>query len=268
MIVGTWHGNPYKKIGYDLKDIFSKTDIKHQSLDVVISVSEDYTEKCIHSGFHYDGRILSIGYPRNDIFFDSVKCKEAASKVRKHYRLKGKVILFAPTFRGVYQMAEKANFQLDFTKLENSFKKKYGEDFSIIVRMHYFDKNQYDLPENVIDVENWPDMQEILCATDVLITDCSSTIWDFALTGRPCLLYFPDVENYTSSRGLYSDPASWPGIFCKTMDELCKAVETLNEDETAEKATVYLKETASYENGTASKQVCDEIFRFIETGKK
>ena len=70
--------------------------------------------------------------------------------------------------------------------------------------MHYFDKNQYDLPDYVVDAGDWADMQELLCATDLLITDCSSTIWDFAFTGRPCLLYFPDAEFYASSRGLYS----------------------------------------------------------------
>lgn len=267
-VVGTWHGNPYKKIGYDVHDSFTVTDVKHQSLDVMISVCEDYTEKCIHSGFHYHGRVINCGYPRNDIFFDARKSQDAANRVKKHYKLKSKVVLFAPTYRGEYQTGEKTNYKLDFSALNDSLAKKYGDDFSIVIRMHYFDKNQYNLPENVIDAGDWADMQELLCATDLLITDCSSTIWDFALTGRPCLLYFPDVENYTSSRGLYSDPVSWPGILCKTMDALCEALENLDETAFAERANTYLKETVSYEDGTASRQVCEEIIRFINTGKK
>lgn len=267
-IVGTWHGNPYKKIGYDVDEKFTQSDIKHQSLDMMISLSNDYTEKCIHSGFHYYGRIINCGYPRNDIFFNVIKYQNAANEVKRKYNLKDKVILFAPTYRGKYQAGDKTDYKLDFFALSNSLKKKYEDDFSIIVRMHYFDKNQYNLPDNVIDVGDWADIQEILCATDLLITDCSSTIWDFALTGKPCLLFFSDLDKYDSSRGLYSDPASWPGILCKNMNDLCKAVEKLNEDAYLKIVNKYLKNTGSYENGTASRQVCEDIIRFIKSGNK
>lgn len=267
LIICTWHGAAYKKVGFDTKDKFSKTDTKHSAINILLSISQEYTTHLIKSGFHYNGRILNCGYPRNDIFFDKNKVELASNKIRDKYHLTGKVILFAPTYRGVYQTANKVDFKLDFSKLKQALIQKYGDKVTILVRMHYFDKNQYDLPDNAIDVGNWPDMQELLCATDILITDYSSTIWDFALTKKPCLLYVPDLHEYETERGLYTDPRTWPGVLCMNMEELSNAIINLDEASCAKKAEEYLKNVCSYENGTATQQVCNEIVNYIDNSK-
>lgn len=264
LILCTWHGVPYKKIGYASADKFALVDMKHSAIDVFISASQEYTDKVIKGSFHYDGEVLNSGYPRNDIFLNEKACRAAGRKIREHYNIKGTSILFAPTYRGTYQTGEKIDFKLDFKAFEKAVKEKFGDKATILVRMHYFDKNQYDLPETIVDVGDWPDMQEIMCAADILITDYSSTIWDFALTGRPCLLYLSDLEMYKSNRGLYSDPNTWPGIECRSMDELCDALQDLDEQKCQEMAKTYLEKMGSFENGTASQKACERLISFIE----
>lgn len=261
LIVGTWHGTAYKKVGYDVGDQFSVSDAANSAIDVFLSVSREYTDHCLLSGFRFKGRILKSGYPRNDIFFDKDRSDKAAERVKKHYGLRKTVVLYAPTYRGGYQTANKI-CGIDFEKTIIALGNKYGKDFSLIVRMHYFDKSNYDIPNGVIDVADWPDMQELLCATDVLITDYSSTIWDFSFTGRKCILFVPDLKQYKKDRGLYTDPTTWPAVISENMDEL---ISVLCEDEGTynNKIQDYYNMVNSYEKGKASRLVCDLIDSYV-----
>lgn len=68
LIICTWHGAVYKKIGFDTPDVFIQKSMSKSAVDLFLSVSKEYTEHCIHSGFNYHGRILNSGYPRNGGF--------------------------------------------------------------------------------------------------------------------------------------------------------------------------------------------------------
>lgn len=264
LIICTWHGTAYKKVGFDTKDKWAIIDTSNSAIDIILSVSEEYTEHLIQSGFRYNGKILNSGYPRNDIFFDKIRYDAAAKKVREHYNIDKKIVLFAPTYRGDYQTANKVDFKIDFDRLKKTLVKKFGNNVELMIRMHYFDKNFYDFPSDIVDAGDWPDMQELLCAADILITDYSSTIWDFSLTKKPCLLYLPDLKEYAETRGLYTAPETWPGILCKNMDELCDSVSVLDEKYCSQKAEQYLNSVGSYENGSASEKVFTEIINFLK----
>ena len=264
LIVCTWHGVPYKTAGYDTKDALTHKDASHSSVDLFISCSNDYTKKLIFSAFRYHGRILNCGYPRNDIFFNCKKIEAAQKKVREYYHITNKTLLFAPTYRGEYRAARRIDGSIDFNRIKIALKKRYGEEYTVLVRMHYLDNNNYEYPDDVIDVSNWEDMQEILCCTDILITDYSSVIWDYSLTKRPCLLFLPDLKEYSTERGLTSDPCTWPGIVCTSMDQLYNSLISINESECKEKADQYLKMTGSYEDGSASRQICMAIENFTK----
>ena len=263
LIIGTMHGTPYKMFGYLVNEKFTHIDATNSAFDILISNSDWYTDNMVHRCCRYEGEVLTCGYPRNDIFFDVIKREAASKRVREYYGLHGKVVLFAPTYRGAYKTAEKIDIKLDFIRLKAVLQSRFGNDVTIAIRMHYFDKNKYRLPDNVIDVGDWHDMQEILCATDILITDYSSTIWDFALTLRPCLLFVPDLDHYKTTRGLLTDPSTWSGIICKNMDELCVAIKNLDEPNYAKSIKKYLLNKGSYEHGKASELVSNEILKFM-----
>ena len=104
----------------------------------------------------------------------------------------------------------------------------------------------------------------MLAAADLLITDYSSCVWDYALLDRKCILYVPDRKEYTEKTGFYVDLEKWP--FCKTenMQELLGTVEILQRDKEQEeilktRVREHLKELGSYETGNSRKMIADKI---------
>ena len=119
--------------------------------------------------------------------------------------------------------------------------------------------SQYDAGR-AIDATSYPDMQELLCAADILISDYSSTIWDFSLMKKPCFLYCPDLDYYMNyDRGTYTPIETWPGILCRSNEELEQAILHFNEEEYIKKVEKHHRDLGSYETGHACEQVCRRI---------
>lgn len=100
--------------------------------------------------------------------------------------------------------------------------KKYCPDYAII------EENQKD----VVDVSGYADMQELLCATDVLLTDYSSFMWDYSLTGRPCFIYANDLDQYKKERNFHTPITDWPFPMAERNSELQKEILGFDEKNT------------------------------------
>ena len=157
-------------------------------------------------------------------------------------------------------VSEKAlDLDIDIKRVINSLESRYHRDVVVLFRKHHALKIDNRI-ENVIDVSDYPDMQELLCAADILISDYSSTIWDFSLTKKPCFLYCPDLDYYINEdRGTYTPIETWPGILCRTNEELEQAIQTFDEVEYVKKVEKHHRDMGSYESGTACEQVCKRI---------
>ena len=115
-----------------------------------------------------------------------------------------KICLYAPTFRNSDSIS---CYDLDYNRLHEALVKRFSGDWVILVRYHFRLKNT-KIPKKyentVINVTNYPDMQELLCVTDFGITDYSSWICDYVITKRPGFLYTTDIEKYIDTeRGFY-----------------------------------------------------------------
>ena len=136
--------------------------------------------------------------PRND-FLVCRNTEQADQKVRQTYQIdrKYRILLYAPTYR-----SNGKNQMPDFTGLEK-YLKKNGEKWYVLYRAHrYSEDDSAGLdPECSADVTDYPDMQELLAAADMLITDYSSCIWDYSFLYRPCFLYTPDLREYLAKTG-------------------------------------------------------------------
>lgn len=115
-----------------------------------------------------------------------------------------------------------------------------------------------------MDVTDYPDIQELLAAADVVLTDYSSAIFDFVLTGKPGFLLVEDCENYKTLRGLYYPPEESPFPVAHTQQELWKKVENFDEDEYAKRVEEFLRQKGSVEDGSAAGRVADLIRGIIE----
>ena len=98
-------------------------------------------------------------------------------------------------------------------------------------------------------------MQELLAAADVLITDYSSSMWDFAMTDKPGFLYIPDLSRFDEKKDFYTPVRQWPYPYAVDMDGMERLIAEYDQEKAVRKKDEYLKLVDCYEKGNASEQL-------------
>lgn len=195
--INTWHGTAFKGDTNKFANNYNENNYfiaENRLTHDVFRVKES---------FNYQGEILDIGMPRNDILLQGDP--ELVLKIKKKLHLEedAKVALYAPTFR---DSGKSDCFNIDFKALEGALHNKFGGNWIVLCRYHHMQVSK-KVNKNIINVSDYPDMQELLLVTDVLITDYSSCMWDFSLMKRPVFLYAEDIEDYIKNeRGKFYFP--------------------------------------------------------------
>ena len=271
VVVETWHGGgAYKRIGKfeQGSKLFHKTQAMNaKQVSYYVSSCKKYTDSLSVSKYVPSDKFIPSGLPRNEIFFYPERTAELKKKVYNQFGLPFQpeihIVLFAPTYRGIRGYKEGdvvISLEPDYNKLLSALQKSFGGVWVLFYRSHYFDSHlQKSLSNKVIDATEYEDMQELLCAADVLVSDFSSSMWDFALTGKPCFLYAPDIQKYIDQRGFYTDPATWPYPLAKSDDELSANILGFDEIKYTADVNRHFDELGSYENKNACQKVCELI---------
>ena len=144
---------------------------------------------------------------------------------------------------------------LDYAAIHKTLSERFGGEWYILLRMHHFVMEQLPKISAYIDASLYPDMQELLYASDILVTDYSSSMWDFALTGKPCFLYAPDLVQYDLKRGFYTDIHTWPYPLAENIDELIYNFKTFNPQQYKSKISKHLDDLGNFETGKASQTI-------------
>ena len=253
IVANIWHGMPYKVIGKE----FTGSTAAYQVSSLYMSHNRFYTEHVIRQSFGFDGEVLECGIPRNDILF--APSNETLDKaIRAQYGLDGdkKIALFAPTFRGKFA---KEDVGLDYEKLRQALHDGLGGEWVIFYRAHPMLSGSADAIPNVINVTHYPDMAELLAVSDVLLTDYSSSMWDFSLTGRPVFLFAPDLADYAGDRGFYFDMEALPFPLGHSNDELAAKVAGFDAAAYREALARYMDEMGNFEKGHATETLVKKI---------
>lgn len=259
-LINTWHGGgAYKKVGaaYE-KETAEKQKrgaIARETPCVYLSSSKAFTEMTIKQSFHHDGDVIESGMPRNDILVNQNR-SELYTKIRSFYSIPNeyKILLYAPTYRDSKKVSE---YLFDCESIRLALTQTFGGNWVILFRMHYFVME--NLPEDLeyIDASGYPDMQELLYASDILVTDYSSSMWDFALTGKPCFLYATDLKQYDLKRGFYTDIHTWPYPLAENTEELVDIIKDFNADDYKADVQKHFTTLGSYETGKAAQTVVE-----------
>lgn len=276
LYIETWHGGlGMKKIEGDTGERFTPymiKSIKHNSgmADLFISNSTHLTN-IYKRAFWYEGPILESGFPKNDIFYAArEKLDEIRTKVLKKLNipLDKKVVLYAPTFRDEQKLDV---YDIDFKQLKKNLDNKYNEDFVILFRLHSrmrsLSKEFGKLYKETIDASYYDDMQELIIATDIFITDYSSGIFDFASLRRPGFLYAKDIEDYEKERGLYFDLHDMPFPLAQNNEELEKNIMEFDYNKYKEDLEEFFVKMGLKDNENSVKKISDVIEKYIDTGK-
>ncbi|MGX7025479.1 CDP-glycerol glycerophosphotransferase family protein [Vagococcus hydrophili] len=279
--IQTWHGTPLKKIGCDIpkvnipgytKESYDQSFAEESSRwDYLVSPSS-YTTEIFKKAFAYSGKLIESGYPRNDLLVQATKEKAIKNQLKEKLNipLNKKVILYAPTWR---EKENRVNGKYEFTtdfpfdKMEEVL----GEDTLLLVRMHYLVAQNFDFSDcnkKIIDVSSNYDMSELLAISDLLITDYSSCMFDFAITNNPIVFFIPDQEEYDQElRGFYFKmEETMPGPLIENKEGL---LATLNDYQNGvslktDNYTKFKEKFTSLEKAEASKSVTEVIFKHRE----
>ncbi|MGW7065719.1 bifunctional glycosyltransferase/CDP-glycerol:glycerophosphate glycerophosphotransferase [Streptomyces sp. NPDC054855] len=231
-VVQTWHGTPLKRIGRDLAGHASADRAYMATLpgradqwSLLVSPNR-FSTPLLRGAFGYTGEVLERGYPRNDLLHAADRAKVAAA-VRERLGIPEgrRVVLYAPTWRE-NQPKQAGRYALDLRLDLDAAERALGDDTVLLVRRHYLVGGTVPGSDFVRDVTRHPDVSELLLISDVLVTDYSSLMFDFAQTGRPMLFHTHDLDHYRDTlRGFYFDfEARAPGPLLATSDEVIAAL--------------------------------------------
>ena len=272
----TWHGTPLKRLAADMEEVhipgttaenYKKNFIKEaKNWDYLVSPNA-YSTEIFRRAFQFDKKVIESGYPRNDFIcnFNSI---ENISKIANDYEipLNKKVILYAPTWRD-NQFYSKGKYSFDLNMDFDLMRKKLGEDYVILLRLHYLISENLDLTPYegfVYDFSNHEDIRELYLLADILITDYSSVFFDYGNLKRPMIFYVYDVEEYRDNlRGFYFDfEKEAPGPLVKTTEEVIQAVKEIeaNGFQVSEKFDLFYDKFCYLESGDSTRRVVEKIF--------
>jgi CDP-glycerol glycerophosphotransferase len=239
VFLNLWHGVPLKKVGYDdfkVKNWDSRGQKIRRAIqeiplgkEYVVATSEDYA-KIYQSAFRRPAsQIITMGQPRNDLFYDEEGLFHKEHKLLKAAKGK-KIILYTPTHRKEGSVKFPLMEQFDFERL-NRWCVEHEAVF-VIKRHFYHQEEPADVSKysNIADITRKSmDIQQLLLDTDLLITDYSSTYIDYLLLDRPLMFYHFDYEDYLESdREMYYDYEQvTPGYKACNFEQLMEELERI-----------------------------------------
>ena len=265
--IQAWHGAaPIKKVERDVEDKLPDFYIENakrdsEMADLFISGSEFYTE-LYKKSFWYNGEIMKVGLPRQDIFWNMASIK---SKVFDFYKIPmaSKLVLYAPTFR---KDGNGKVYDLDIDGMIHSLEKRFKGNFVCAVSKHPDNLTvNYNLKnsEKIISVEKYQDFQELLAAADVLISDYSGCVYDFSFTKRPIFLYQKDIEMYKKDRNFYITMDKLPYIKAINNEQLQREIEMYDDHLYQQNLKKFMESMKNYDDGTAAQKVVDRIMEYL-----
>ncbi|MGL5417381.1 MAG: CDP-glycerol glycerophosphotransferase family protein [Clostridium sp.] len=270
--IQTWHGVPLKRLAHDIKckegttfyrskltreEMLKTYDEDSKKYDYFISPNK-YATEIFKSCFKINQSIIKeIGYPRNEILTNHTV--KDVSRIKKELGIEGnkKVLLYTPTWRdNQFDMTGyKISLKADFDR----WRKEIGRDWVVLFKPHYLIKMKFDFKEvkdfiYVID-ENY-DIANLYIISDMLVTDYSSTFFDYKILNRPIAFYMYDKKEYKDEiRGFYMAPEELPGPIFEDEESLLEYIKKNNIDSSFNKKNNY---------ELSSKTIIEEIILGVE----
>lgn len=263
----TWHGSlGIKRLD---GDVVMGLGWKHlakicqKNVDYLLSNS-DFESEVFASAYWKGVPALKVGHARNDVFFLD---EAAKSRIRRkvYYNMgiseDKKIFLFAPTHRDrVNESYQALNYEL----IKDALQKRFGGDWQIVVRLHNRLKKESvkwlgGLPSYVSNGTLYEDMQELLVAADAGVTDYSSWIFDYVLSGKPGFIIELGLDEFKEQRGFYYPIETTPFPIAKNSKELARNISSFDAEKYAKDTARFLEERGCMEDGHASERIVEKI---------
>ncbi len=257
--IHTTHGTPYKKV---VMDVYDSDAPRQRQLKAVknwdyLVVQGRFGEENGPRWYGFENTILKTGYPRTDCLFDITETEK--QRLREKFGLPSgkKIILYAPTFREeqIFEM------QMDLDAMRSAL----ADDHILMIRLHHFTTDAYKVPADgsfIFDMGSCEDISDLYKISDIMITDYSSVMFDYALTGGRMIFFTYDLEEYTQNiRGCYFDiEKEAPGPIVRTTEELIESI--LHPDDSYEtRLDEFRDKYLTYERPDSSREIFETVLR-------
>lgn len=261
-VIQLWHApGASKKFG---GSVSNKKDLKvlskiAKNTDFLFTTSK-HVEKFYQEAFQIDSsKIIPLGIPRMDYYFENHDIDKLKESFLKKYGVENKkIVLYAPTFRN----EEEYNNVFNYLNLDD-FNKYLGDEYILALRFHpkikNFSKENISYNGNYIDCSNYESEQALMLISDILITDYSSIMIEFAMLNKPIIFFVYDYDNYMANeRGFYFDfKENVPGIIAYDSNQLIEVIKNKNFDE--EKSASFVATQFDRIDGKSSERIVDFI---------
>ena len=237
-----------------------------------ILIGSKFDEETCRQGFCYDGEVVHVGSPRTDVLFK----QEIKQQVYHFFDIDEtcQLAIYAPTFRcgkGENKRFEVGSIGLDFQGLKKVLERKFGGHWKILLRLHpnVADESiQIQKADYIIDASAYQDGEELVAASDLMITDYSSIMFEPAFVKKPVFLYAPDKNDYIEGeRELLIDYNQLPFPIAESNEELFTQISNYVHKEYIEKVDAFMNKYGVCEDGHASERAADFIINLIENSK-
>lgn len=270
--IQTWHA-PFSPKKLELEAIDTLTeeyirDARHDGFitDAILSNSsllDNQYERVF--GLNENAEILRVGLPRNDFLIRNAKNEDICTEIRAKLNISADqyIVLYAPTFRDDYSSE---GYKLLFENIRVTFERKMKKECVMLIRLHpnaYKQLNEIIFSKNIINITEYPDMQELAIAADAVISDYSSVVFDFAILGKPSFICALDLQHYIDTRGLLDEFYSFPFPHAYSNEELIDKINTFDADEYSHSLNAYFENNPIYDKGYASEKTVDWILNKI-----
>ena len=257
--IQTWHGKgPFKNVEKLAIDSLDKNYIKtaisdSKKMDLLIA-PDKYNADFLRSCFWYDGEIVEydLSYSLKIDFKNN--SKEIIKKIKEKYNIKEKekIILYAPTFR-------KYDYNYDLNL------KNISSDYKVLIKLHPGIKNYNITGKNIINVSDYSSLDELLVASDILVSDYSSVVYDYLFYNKEVYLYAPDYEEYKKDRGFYVDYKNMPFPISYSIEELEKQIKNKEFKKYEKKIEDYITSNSFYKDNRKNiKIIIDRLSKVLK----
>ena len=272
-LIQIWHAcGAFKKWGYStrksewgLDDKFFEKYNVHKTYTHITTSAEKINGVYAEAFSNDVSKVHAVGVPRTDIFFDEKFLSSQKAKLLEKYpELRNKkIILWAPTYRGNDIRSSQNDMAIDFKRLYDII----GDEYALLVKLHpHIAKSMKDedIPEEltsfVYNISKQFDISSALCFSDMVISDYSSLIFEYALFERPMIFFAYDLEEYDSDRSFYYDYESFvPGEIVKDTEALAKAIINADKNFDREKVVKFRQDFMSACDGKSTERVLELV---------
>ncbi len=252
--LNTWHGIALKHIGNDCP---GRDDYNFDTVNYLV-VSGDHDEKVFKSAFKARKEsYLRCGMPRNEVLWQATDEMKREKRKLLGISENKKVILYAPTWRDSTDGGATYSIKppVDFDRWKDSL----GDGYIILFRAHHQTTKvmgvKYD--EYIINASDYPNVNDLMIASDMLITDYSAIAFDYSILCRPIFCFAYDYDEYLSTRGTYFEiDDMYPNKSCRSEEELLLRIQNMDYQKECDNTKRFRDSFIQY--GEESTRICTE----------